>query len=36
MRLASNVLIFENGSTLVRIEGDLTKAQVLAIANSLS
>lgn len=36
MRLASNVLIFESGGTIIRIEGDLTKTQVLAIANSLS
>lgn len=36
MRLATNTLIFENNGTIVRIEGDLTKAQALAIAASLS
>lgn len=36
MRLATNTLIFDNGGTIVRIEGDLTKAQALAIARSLN
>jgi hypothetical protein len=36
MRLATNTLIFNNGGTIVRIEGDLTKAQALDIAKSLS
>jgi hypothetical protein len=36
MRLATNTLIFDNGGTIVRIEGDLTKAQALDIAKSLS
>jgi hypothetical protein len=35
MRLATNTLIFDNSGTIVRIEGDVTKAQALAIANSL-
>lgn len=36
MRLATNTLIFDNGGTIVRIEGDLMKAQALEIAKSLS
>jgi hypothetical protein len=36
LRLATNTLIFDNGGTVVRIEGDLTKAQALEIAKSLS
>jgi hypothetical protein len=36
MRLATNTLIFDNGDTVVRIEGNLTKAQALEIAKSLS
>ena len=36
MRLATNTLILDEGGTVVRIEGDLTKAQALQIANSLS
>ena len=36
MRLATNTLIFNNGGTLVRIEGNMTKAQALEIAKSLS
>lgn len=35
MRLATNTLIFDDGGTVVRIEGDLTKAQALEIAKSL-
>ena len=35
MRLATNTLIFDNCGTIVRIEGDLTKAQALEIAKSL-
>ena len=41
MRLAyleserGNTLIFDDNGILVRIEGDLTKAQALEIANSL-
>jgi hypothetical protein len=34
-RLATNTLIFDDNGILVRIEGDLTKAQALEIANSL-
>lgn len=34
-RLATNTLIFDDGGTIVRIEGDLTKAQAIAIAASL-
>jgi hypothetical protein len=36
MRLATNTLIFDNGGTVVRIEGDLTKAQAMEIARTLS
>src|SRR5258708_3932023 len=36
LRLATNTLIFDNGGTVVRIEGDLTMAQALEIARSLS
>jgi hypothetical protein len=36
MRLATNTLIFDNGGTLVRVEGNMTKAQALEIARSLS
>jgi hypothetical protein len=36
MRLATNTLILDFGGTIVRIEGDLTKAQALQIALSLS
>jgi hypothetical protein len=36
MRLATNTLIFDNGGTIVRIEGDMTQAQALRIANSMS
>jgi hypothetical protein len=36
MRLATNTLIFANGGTIVRIEGELTKAQALEIAKSLT
>jgi hypothetical protein len=36
LRLATNTLIFDNAGTVVRIEGDLTKAQALEIAQSLS
>jgi hypothetical protein len=35
-RLATNTLIFDDNGTIVRIEGDLTKAQALAIAASLT
>ena len=35
MRLATNTLILDVGGTVVRIEGDLTKAQALEIAASL-
>jgi hypothetical protein len=34
-RLAANTLILDYGGTIVRIEGNLTKAQALEIANSL-
>jgi hypothetical protein len=36
MRLATNTLIIDDNGTVVRIEGDLTKAQALGIAASLS
>ena len=36
MRLATNTLILDEDGTIVRIEGDLTKAQALQIAGSLS
>jgi hypothetical protein len=36
LRLATNTLIFDDNGTIVRIEGDLTKAQALEIATSLS
>jgi hypothetical protein len=36
MRLATNTLIFDNGGTVVRIEGDITRAQALQIAESLT
>ena len=36
LRLATNTLIFDNNGTIVRIEGDLTKAQALQIAASMS
>jgi hypothetical protein len=35
MRLATNTLILEDGGTIVRIEGNLTKAQAVQIAASL-
>ena len=35
LRLAGNTLIVDFGGTIVRIEGDLTKAQALQIAQSL-
>ena len=34
MRLATNTLILDEGGTVVRIEGNLTKAQAIAIATS--
>ena len=36
MRLATSTLIFENGGTVVRIEGDISKTQALHIAASLT
>lgn len=36
LRLATNTLIFDDNGTIIRIEGDLTKAQALEIAASLS
>jgi hypothetical protein len=36
LRLATNTLIFDNNGTIVRIEGDMTKAQALEIATSMS
>jgi hypothetical protein len=36
LRLATNTLIIDDGGTVVRIEGNLTKAQALQIAASLS
>ena len=35
MRLASNTLILDEGGTVVRVEGNLTKAQAIEIATSL-
>jgi hypothetical protein len=35
LRLAANTLIIDDGGTIVRIEGDLTKQQALDIAGSL-
>jgi hypothetical protein len=35
MRLATNTLILVEGGTVIRIEGNLTKAQALEIAASL-
>ena len=35
VRLAANTLILDDGGTIVRIEGNLTKAQALEIATSL-
>ena len=35
VRLAANTLILDDGGTIVRIEGNLTKAQALEIASSL-
>ncbi len=35
LRLATNTLIFDRSGTLVRIEGDMTKAQALQIAGSI-
>ncbi|HEX2680665.1 MAG TPA: hypothetical protein VHQ03_05180, partial [Candidatus Dormibacteraeota bacterium] len=34
LRLATNTLIFDDGGTIVRIEGDLTKDQALQIGTS--
>jgi hypothetical protein len=36
LRLATNTLIFDDVGTIVRIEGDMTKAQALQIARSLT
>ena len=36
LRIATNTLIIDRGGTIVRIEGELTKAQALAIADSLA
>jgi len=36
LRLAGNTLILDDQGTIVRIEGNLTKAQALAIASSIS
>ncbi len=35
LRLATNTLIFDDSGTIVRIEGDMTRAQALHIASSL-
>ena len=35
LRLATNTLIIDDGGTIVRIEGDVTKAQALQIADTL-
>ena len=36
LRLATNTLIYDNNGTIVRIEGDMTKAQALQIASSMT
>ena len=36
LRLATNTLIFDDNGTLVRIEGDMTKAQAIEIARSMT
>ena len=36
LRLATNTLVIDDNSTIIRIEGDLTRAQALEIAASLS
>jgi hypothetical protein len=36
LRIATNTLVVERGGTIVRIEGDLTQDQALAIARSLA
>jgi len=36
LRLATNTLLIDDNGTVIRIEGDLTKAQALEIASSLS
>ena len=36
LRLATNTLVLDRGGVIVRIEGDLTKDQALALARSLS
>jgi hypothetical protein len=36
LRLATNTLLINRGGTVVRIEGNLTKAQALEIAGSLA
>lgn len=35
LRLATNTLLLDDNGTVIRIEGDMTKAQALEIANSL-
>jgi hypothetical protein len=35
LRLATNTLLLDDGGTVVRIEGDMTKAQALQIASSI-
>jgi hypothetical protein len=35
LRLATNTLVFDDGQTVVRIEGDMTRQQALQIAGSL-
>jgi hypothetical protein len=35
LRLAANTLVWQSGPVTLRVEGDITKAQALAIANSL-
>lgn len=36
LRLATNTLVFDDGGTLVRIEGDMTQAQAFEIARSMT
>jgi hypothetical protein len=36
LRLATNTLVFDDGGTIVRVEGDLTKEQAIQIARSLA
>jgi hypothetical protein len=35
LRLAANTLVWQSGPVTLRVEGDITKTQALAIANAL-